>query len=238
LQFDDVMNRQREMIYSQRAAVLDGKDLHDTILRMMDEVVFAAVGRYIPEGVVKDDWNLTGLRDYLFGWVTGSSDLHYTLADLENIEKADIIEDLKEKVRTAYTEREAKWGEQITRELERMILLRNVDSLWMDHIDAMDELRRGIYLRSFGQRDPVVEYRMEGSDMYDAMIESIRENTVKMLLTIRLQENTEVKREQVAKPDVSRPDSSVPVRAKSEKVGRNDPCPCGSGKKYKKCCGR
>ena len=238
LQFDDVMNRQREMIYSQRAAVLDGKDLHDTVLRMMEEVVSSAVDRYLPEGVVKDDWNLTGLRDYLFGWVTSASDLHYTLAELEDVEKTDIVEALKQKVRAAYTQREAKWGEQITRELERMILLRNVDSLWMDHIDAMDELRRGIYLRSFGQRDPVVEYRMEGSEMYDAMIESIRENTVKMLLTIRLQENAEVKREQVAKPDIPRPEASAPVRAKSDKVGRNDPCPCGSGKKYKKCCGR
>jgi preprotein translocase subunit SecA len=107
----------------------------------------------------------------------------------------------------------------------------------MDHIDAMDELKRGIYLRSYGQKDPVVEYRMEGSDMYDAMVEAIREDTVRMLLTLRLK-TTSVKREQVAKPDAPREQSAQPVRRSSQKVGRNDPCPCGSGKKYKKCCGR
>jgi hypothetical protein len=140
-------------------------------------------------------------------------------------------------VRSLYAEREGKWGEQITRELERMVLLRNVDNLWMDHIDAMDELRRGIYLRSFGQRDPVVEYRMEGSDMYDAMIEAIRENTVKMLLTIRLQENADVKREQVAKP--THPGRHLlPPYGQERKSRPKRPLPCGSGKKYKNAAAR
>jgi preprotein translocase subunit SecA len=236
LQFDDVMNRQREMIYSQRDSVLEGKDLHDTILRMMDDVVADAVGRYLPEGIIKDEWNLAGLRDYFLGWLTNKSDLYFTPAQLEEIEKQDIIGQLTQKAADIYAKREEQWGAHITRELERMVLLRQVDTLWMDHIDAMDELRRGIYLRSFGQRDPVVEYRVEGSDMYDAMIEAIRENTVRMLLTIQIRDDSQIKREQVANPGEQK--AAAPARARAEKIGRNDPCPCGSGKKYKKCCGR
>ena len=120
-----------------------------------------------------------------------------------------------------------------------MVLLKNVDRHWMDHIDAMDELRRGIYLRSYGQRDPVIEYRVEGSDMYDEMVAAIREDTVRMLMTVVVRTEAPPKREQVAKPAESVPDGSAPPAARrSDKVGRNDPCPCGSGKKYKKCCGQ
>ncbi|MEG2204158.1 MAG: SEC-C metal-binding domain-containing protein, partial [Oscillospiraceae bacterium] len=239
LQFDDVMNRQREMIYSQRRAVLDGEDLHDTILRMMDGVIADAIDTYLPDGVDKADWNLTGLRDHLAGWVTGKDDLHYTIGELDLMEKSDLRTLLCDRVHTLYAAREAKWSEPITRELERMVLLKNVDSRWMDHIDAMEELRRGIYLRSYGQRDPVIEYRVEGSDMYDEMVAAIRADTVRILLTLQLRTEQPIQREQVAKPDMPRGDgtASQPVK-KSAKVGRNDPCPCGSGLKYKKCCGR
>ncbi len=130
---------------------------------------------------------------------------------------------------------------QLMRELERMILLRNVDQKWMNHIDDMEALKQGIGLRGLAQRDPVVEYRMEGFEMFDAMIASIREDTIKMLLTVQIKTGEEVKREQVAKPTTASSDGSEkaqPVRAQSKKIGRNDPCPCGSGKKYKKCCGR
>lgn len=239
LQFDDVMNRQREMIYSQRRSVIDGEDIKETILRMFDGVITDAVDSYLPGATEAESWNLTGLRDYLLGWVTDKDDLNYTLGDLDRIGRDAIREQLQKKAHDRYEAREKEWGENLTRDLERMILLKNVDVHWMDHIDAMDELRRGIYLRSYGQRDPVVEYRVEGSEMYDAMVQAIREDTVKMLLTVRVRIEAPVEREQVAKPTEPVPDGSAkPVQRKTKKVGRNDPCPCGSGKKYKHCCGR
>ena len=239
LQFDDVMNRQREMIYSQRRAVIDGDDIRETVLRMFDGVVTDAVDAYLPAQAEAESWNLTGLRDYLLGWITDKGDLNYTLGDLDRLGRDAICEQLQQKARDRYEAREKEWGENLTRDLERMILLKNVDLHWMDHIDAMDELRRGIYLRSYGQRDPVVEYRVEGSDMYDAMVQAIREDTVKMLLTVRVRVEAPVEREQVAKPAEPVPNGTArPVQRKAGKVGRNDPCPCGSGKKYKHCCGR
>lgn len=240
LQFDDVMNRQREMIYSQRKSVIDGDDLRETIMRMFDGVITDAVNSYLPDDSEKENWNVVGLRDYLLGWITTKDDLNYsTLGELDKISRDDIRKQLQDRAHELYAAREKEWGENLTRDLERMILLKNVDLHWMDHIDAMDELRRGIYLRSYGQRDPVVEYRVEGSDMYDAMVQAIREDTVKMLLTVRVRVEAPVKREQVAKPSEPVSDgSSKPVQRKAQKVGRNDPCPCGSGKKYKHCCGR
>ncbi|MDF3005016.1 MAG: secA [Oscillospiraceae bacterium] len=239
LQFDDVMNRQREMIYSQRRSVIFGDDIKDTILRMFDGVITDAVDSYLPSTTEVESWNLTGLRDYLVGWVTDKDDLNYTLGELDRIGRDAIREQLQKKAHDRYAAREQEWGENLTRDLERMILLKNVDLHWMDHIDAMDELRRGIYLRSYGQHDPVVEYRVEGSDMYDAMVQAIREDTVKMLLTVRVRIEAPVEREQVAKPTEPVPDGSAkPVQRKAKKVGRNDPCPCGSGKKYKHCCGK
>ncbi len=239
LQFDDVMNRQREMIYSQRRSVIFGDDIKDTILRMFDGVITDAVDSYLPSTTEVESWNLTGLRDYLVGWVTDKDDLNYTLGELDRIGRDAIRAQLQKKAHDRYAAREQEWGENLTRDLERMILLKNVDLHWMDHIDAMDELRRGIYLRSYGQHDPVVEYRVEGSDMYDAMVQAIREDTVKMLLTVRVRIEAPVEREQVAKPTEPVPDGSAkPVQRKAKKVGRNDPCPCGSGKKYKHCCGK
>ncbi len=239
LQFDDVMNRQREMMYSQRRSVIDGDDIHETILRMFDGVVTDAVDVYLPAQAEPESWNIAGLRDYLLGWITDKDDLHYTLGDLDRLGRDALCEQLRQKARDRYAAREKEWGENLTRDLERMVLLKNVDLHWMDHIDAMDELRRGIYLRSYGQRDPVVEYRVEGSDMYDAMVQAIREDTVKMLLTVRVRVEAPVQREQVAKPTEPVPDGTArPVQRKTGKVGRNDPCPCGSGKKYKHCCGR
>lgn len=239
LQFDDVMNRQREMIYSQRRAVIDGDDIHETVLRMFDGVITDAVDSYLPASTEVESWNLVGLRDYFLGWITDKDDLNYTLGDLDRIGRDAIREQLQKKAHDRYAAREKEWGENLTRDLERMILLKNVDLHWMDHIDAMDELRRGIYLRSYGQHDPVVEYRVEGSEMYDAMVQAIREDTVKMLLTVRVRIEAPVEREQVAKPAEPVPDGSArPIQRKASKVGRNDPCPCGSGKKYKHCCGR
>jgi len=239
LQFDNVMNLQREKIYSQRQAVLDGEDLHQLIVNMMLGVMDSAVELYLNDEEDHSTWNIAGLREYLKGWVIRPNELSYTTEALQNTSKEDIRAFLHERVQILYANREKAWGEEITRELERMILLRNVDTQWMDHITAMDELKRGIYLRGYGQRDPVIEYQVEGSEMYDAMIETIRELTVKMLLTVKVQTEAPIRREQVAKPSEMQGEIAIQKQSQhKEKVGRNDPCPCGSGKKYKKCCGR
>ncbi|MBQ2752224.1 MAG: SEC-C domain-containing protein, partial [Oscillospiraceae bacterium] len=240
LQYDDVMTRQREMIYSQRREVIDGKDIHETILHMFGGVIENICSLYLTTDEDKENWNLAGLREYLLGWVTEKGDLNYTEEQLKDISSSDIVAQLTEKAKARYAAREKEWGEPITRDLERQVLLRNVDLNWMDHIDAMDELRRGISLRSYAQRDPVIEYRVEGSDMYDAMVATIRESTVKMLLTVKVRIGVKIEREQVAKPYEPVPDGTdkKSMQRSSKKVGRNDPCPCGSGKKYKHCCGR
>ena len=246
LQFDDVMNKQREIIYAQRNKVLDGEDLKESILSMMDETVDSAMAMYMPEGVEPDHWNMEGFRNYFIGLIAGSL-LELEDDELKKVDRKELGEQIKEKVHQLYAKREEELGENITRELERVVLLKQVDTKWMDHIDAMDELKKGISLRSYGQKDPVVEYRIEGFDMFDEMIAGIREETVKILLLApfrkpnapMLQEAP--KREQVAQPTATSSDGTVTpatIRRQGKKVGRNDPCPCGSGKKYKNCCGR
>lgn len=241
LQYDDVMNRQREIIYGQRAKVLNGEDIHDFILSMIKDTIAETVNQYLPDSEVHDNWNITGLRDHYMGYLTGPNDLNYTVHQLADLEKADITEQLTNKAMEIYENREKTFGPELLRELERVILLKTVDTKWIDHIDAMDELRRGINLRAYGQRNPVVEYRLEGFDMFDEMVESIRADTVRLLLTVQVKTSEEPKREQVAKPTgVSTGDGEKSVKkqpVKKQKIGRNDPCPCGSGKKYKKCCG-
>ena len=243
LQFDDVMNRQREIIYSQRAKVLNGENLRGYIMDMLKETITETVNQYLSDEVVHDNWNVDGLRNHYLGFFTQPEDFHYTPDELAGMEKKDFVDALYEKAVAKYEEKEQEIGVERMREVERVVLLRNVDTKWMDHIDAMDELKKGIYLRSYAQRDPAVEYRIEGFDMFDAMVAAIREDTVKMLLTVRLRNPDEQpKREQVATPLTAshgEGDGTVrkePVRKKNQ-VGRNDPCPCGSGKKYKKCCG-
>ncbi len=264
LQFDDVMNRQREIIYDQRSKVLNGENIHDSIEQMIKDVVDDAVALYLPEDDNKDNWNLIGLKDYFLGWVTDDGDLKYTEEEIEDLEKVDVSNLLHEKAQARYKEKESEIGAEILQEIERMVLLRHVDNLWMDHIDAMEELKRGIYLRSYAQKDPIIEYRLEGFEMFDQMIKSIKDNTVKMLLMVHVKEEVvsdgvEIKTEEEIKekanvivaPSIppSKPvenmitsvgDSEVkaePVK-KGQKVGRNELCPCGSGKKYKHCCGK
>ena len=242
LQFDDVMNRQREIIYSQRDKVLDGEDISGIIKNMIKETIDSTVDRYLVDKEVHDNWNLEGLRDYFLGWLTTQEDLRYTTEQLGEVTDQQIKDMLNDRAEKIYAAREAQFTPPITREIERVVLLRNVDMKWMQHIDDMEELKRGMHLRGYAQKDPVVEYRIEGFDMFDAMIESIREDTVKMMFTIRLRTNEEPKREQVAKPaqeSRGESDGTLENRPRTvKKVGRNDPCPCGSGKKYKKCCGR
>ncbi len=241
LEYDDVMTKQRELIYAQRDKVLDGENVKDSIMGMIDETIDEACTRYLSEEV-HDEWNLDGLRAYFMGWLATPEDFQYTPEELGNTSKEEIAQFLKDRTRKLYEFKEKKYGENVMRELERVILLRNVDSHWMDHIDAMDELRRGIHLRAYGQHNPVVEYRNEGYDMFNAMTNSIREATSRMILSVQLRTNEEVKREQVAKEtgssggDDSIPDAKT-VKGKG-KIPKNAPCPCGSGKKYKRCCGK
>ena len=243
LQYDDVMNRQREIIYSQRDQVLDGDSMKDAILGMIRESVTANVARYTADDNDHENWNLDGLRDYYRGWLTNDDDFRFTPQEREDTERSDIETTLIDRAMAIYAEKEAEFGDRM-REVERVVLLKTVDRYWMDHIDNMDELRRGIHLRAYGQKDPVVLYRIEGFDMFDQMIAAIREDTAHLMLTVRIRTEEEPKREQVAKvtgasaggDDTARPRTVRKTAA--QKVGRNDPCPCGSGKKYKKCCGK
>jgi len=240
LQFDDVVNRQREIIYGQRGKVLNGEDVSDNIRSMIKDTMKAYVARYLADDVNVDDWNFTGLRDSLLGWITDETDFRYDVNDLNKLTREDIENELLKKAFEKYEAKEKQVTPPIMREMERMVLLRNVDTKWMDHIDALQDLKQGIYLRQYGQHNPVEEYRMESGEMFGEMVESIKEDTVRMLLTLNVRIEEGIKREQIAKPVTAASDSSekkAPVQ-KTAKVGRNDLCPCGSGKKYKKCCGR
>ncbi len=236
LQYDDVMNRQRQLIYKQRDQVLDGIDLSDKILAMLDTNIEENVKNYFA-GDSKDDWNVAGLKEKYKGWLTSDEDFE----DTDSLSIDDTIEMLTERGHRVLNEKRELLGDEMFQDFERMVLLRNVDTLWMDHIDAMDDLKQGIGLRAYAQQDPVVAFRMESYDMFDEMTATIRENTVRMMLTIMPRRQEDVERKAVAKVTAtsSGGDDTVkqaPVR-KGKKVGPNDPCPCGSGKKYKKCCG-
>ena len=235
LQYDDVMNKQRELIYDQRNKVLNGDDIKDTIFKMIDDTVDSYCKIFLSDPI-QDNWDLKGLREYFLGWVTDEGDLNFTTEELNRTDMEDIAEQLKAKAHEKYAAREAEFGSDIVREMERVMLLRSVDTNWMDHIDAMDQLRQGIGLRAYGQHDPVVEYRNDSYDMFSAMTDTIREQTAKLVLSVRIKKNEEVKREKVAE-ETSTGDKPLTVRGKGE-VSKNALCPCGSGKKYKRCCGK
>ncbi len=241
LQYDDVMDRQRQIIYDQRNKVLDGDDIRTQIVKMIGQSIEKTVSRYLPTSKHDEAWNFVGLRDFYLGWLINEDELDYSDAELKQLKSEDIVKTLTEKALSIYEEREKAFGEDMAREIERVVLLKNVDNYWMNHIDAMEELKRGIRLRAYAQRDPVVEYRLEGFDMFDEMIDAIRDDTVKILLTFTLPNaNKPPERHDNNAPSTSSGDGYAPeiktVR-NTEKIGRNDPCPCGSGKKYKKCCG-
>ena len=237
LDFDDVMSQQRMTIYSQRNKVLNGEDISKNIIDMMNTSIDEAVNMYCSD-TVAENWNLDGLRSHFLNLYVMDTDLHYTTEELNELDKKDISNFLKERGMLIYKTREADMGAETMREVERVCLLKTVDRHWMDHIDAMEELKRGIYLRSYGQKDPVVEYRFEGFAMFDEMIAAIREETVRMVLTVPVRVQRPPQREQVMKPDAPNAGAQTPYKNKGEKIGRNDPCPCGSGKTYKNCCGK
>ena len=240
LSFDDVMNRQRELIYKQRDQVLDGENLKPVILKMLDECIAESIDFYCPKALSHADWNIAGLREKFLGWLTTPEDF------VDGFDRDEAKEELTERGHKIYDEREELMGVDengvpIMRALERMVLLKMVDSKWMDHIDAMEELKRGIGLRSYGQQDPVVAFRQESYDIFDEMTMSIREDTVRLMMTIMPKNEEDTKRKQVAEitSTSGASDGSEKGRTvrKGAKIGPNDPCPCGSGKKYKKCCG-
>ncbi len=259
LMYDDVMNKQREIMYKQRSEVLEGADIKEKVSAMIDDYVESACSTFLV-GDTLEEWNLDGLRGYFYGILTTDEDFRYTEKDINRVSAESILEDLLLRARSKYAEKEDMFPDGALREIERIVLLRNVDRHWIDHIDAMDDLEDGIGLRAYGQQDPFKEYRLLAGDMFDEMTGSIKEQTAKTLLTV-MPANTirhaeapkatsegqkkmpvgtaaPTGRENVygsaAKPESN---SSTPyVKPKSEQVGRNDPCPCGSGLKYKKCC--
>ncbi len=285
LMYDDVMNQQRTVIYKQRREVLDGADLQEMISKMITTTVAEAVESFT-SAEDNSGWNLDGLRSYFLGTLCTLSDLRYTPEQIEALDRETLIKELTEKALALYHSKDAlfePYGVSM-REVERIVLLRNVDTKWMEHLDAMDDLKDSVGLQSYAQRDPINTFRLEGADMFDEMSRSIREDTVRAILSVRPQPQMQLRREEVAHvtgegfaAEEGQPARTVPVRpgpwrqpqpqpagaqgalsgqlrgtsstaqkptpaqaaaARAAKVGRNDPCPCGSGLKYKKCCGR
>ena len=248
LQYDDVMNVQRTVIYEQRREVLDGKNLKESILKMMDSVVELIVDSHIVDG---EEVNKESIAQDIETNL-GISDVAALKA--EKFDRNALVDELIAKVHEIYASKETEFGEENLRELERVVMLKIVDQKWMDHIDNMDELKKGIGLRGYGQQDPVVQYRLEGTEMFDDMIEDIRMDVVKILLNIRKKEGPIERTETTKVTGASLEDTAInlvdgnisekeggmnkTVVNEGPKVGRNDPCPCGSGKKYKNCCGR
>ena len=238
LEYDQVMNDQREIIYEERRRVLNGESMRDVIYKMITDRVENTIDTCISSDIPKEDWDLTELNELLLP-IIPLKPITAALTD-EVKDVKELKHKLKEQAVKLYEAKEAEFPEpEALRELERVILLKVIDRKWMDHIDDMDQLRQGIGLQAYGQKDPLVEYKMSGFDMFDDMIANIQEDTVRLLFHVRIEQKVE--REQVAKVTGTNKDDSVaatPKRRETAKVYPNDPCPCGSGKKYKQCCGR
>ncbi len=236
LQYDDVMNQQREIIYKQRREVLESPNIREVVLDMIDAVIERIVKAHCPDDLVPEEWDLQAIVDYANGTFLHEGQLDEK--QLRGKEKEEIIETIQHIVRRSYDEREQMIGEEMMREFEKVVVLRAVDSKWMDHIDAMDQLRQGIHLRAYGGTDPLREYQFEGFEMFNEMIASIQEEVATYIMKAHVESNLE--RQAVAEGQAvdpkGEPQAKKPVR-REEKVGRNEPCPCGSGKKYKHCHG-
>ena len=244
LQYDDVMNEQRKEIYAQRRQVLEGLDMHETITKMADNLIETAVGSYCGNGDDVIDWDMEGLAAYMERLCIRTGFFKAHEEAFKAIQKDDLISALKQEARDFYALREAEFDKihLDTRELERVVLLSCVDKRWMDHIDAMDQLRDGIGLRAYGNRNPITEYQIEGYDMFDEMVHLIREDTVRRMYQARISVPQERKQvAEVKETNLTQAQAAggpAGTRKVQKKVGRNDPCPCGSGKKYKNCCGK
>ena len=245
LAYDDVMNQQRTIIYKQRQDVLNGEDLSATIQKMLTSSVEDAVYSFTRSDL-PTEWDLEGLRAHFLGLLTEENDLRYTEDELKHLKREDLSSALCDKALALYAQKEEIFGKETFREVERAVLLRNVDTAWMEHIDIMDDLKGNVGLQSYAQRDPVTEYRIQGADLFDVMVDEIRQKTVRTILSVIPREQP-IRRVQVANPitaglaggekkkTVVRTSKTV---VKDASAGRNDPCPCGSGKKFKNCCMR
>ncbi|MHB8926525.1 MAG: preprotein translocase subunit SecA [Bacillota bacterium] len=262
LEYDDVMNKQREVIYEQRRRVLTGADLKDEILRMLDSLIDGILDLYIDPKLHPEDWNLAGLVEYIEANLLPGK--NFDLKDLEGMSRAELKEAILAKATELYEQKEQQVGAETMRDLEKFIMLRVVDQKWMDHLDAMDDLREGISLRAYAQKDPLIEYKIEGYDMFQAMIRSVQEDVVKYIYRVNVVQRPQQRRQLILSGGGSEAGSAAIRKAAAaagspvegpqaapaggegpqqpivvgKKPGRNDPCPCGSGKKYKKCCGR
>ncbi|MBA2871336.1 preprotein translocase subunit SecA [Anoxybacillus calidus] len=238
LQYDDVLREQREIIYRQRFQVLDAENIRDIVEKMIQSVIERVVNAHTPKEELPEDWDLKGIIDYVNANLLDEGDV--TLNDLRGKEPEEMIELIWEKVKERYDEKERQIAPEQMREFERVVVLRAVDMKWMDHIDAMEQLRQGIHLRAYGQIDPLREYQMEGYEMFENMIASIEEEVAKYIMKAEIQNNLE--RQEVAKGQAVHPKEEGEVKRKPVRkaieIGRNDPCFCGSGKKYKHCCGK
>ena len=238
LQYDDVMNQQREIIYTQRQTVLNGENIKSSILKMIKDFTEESVLRFAADENSPENWNVSGLLEFLESVFLLPEQVSYTQEEIFDMTREGLITELTDIASKNYQAKEEELGSEVMREIERVALLRSVDSKWIEHIDAMDQLKHGIGLRAYGQQDPVMMYKFEGFDMFEEMIASIRESTLKLIFHAKV--SAPVERVQVANPIKPQGDGTVapsPATAQN-KVGRNDLCPCGSGKKYKKCCGQ
>jgi len=232
LEYDDVINQQREVIYGERRKVLNGENLKETILSMIDDVIDAVVDNFAGEAKYSDDWDLPGLIGYVEQHVLPRID--FVEDDIKGMTSEQVKDFLKERTHRFYEERETEMGSQTMRELEKAIMLRIIDDKWMDHIDAMDQLRNGISLRAYGQKDPLVEYRFEAYEAFQGMVYSIKEDVVRYILRVKIVQQPRERKTFVNQGEETQ---KKPIKV-GKKIGRNAPCPCGSGKKYKNCCGR
>mgnify|MGYP004658942541 FL=1 len=246
LEYDDIINRQRQLIYEQRRLVLDGNDLHDYIAHMVEDIADEAVSQFCNSDKAHE-WNLAAFTEEFPGALLSREIEALSDEDLHSLKEADIKEKLIEKINLGLKVSEQANTPEKMREIERVILLHNVDKNWMDNIDAMDDLRQTVSTRSYANKDPLVEYRFAADEMFEGVVSEIKRDTVRDLLLVRIRTGEEVKRQRVAKESAAGTAEAMnagaekakpKVKTAAEKVGRNDPCPCGSGKKYKKCCGR
>jgi preprotein translocase subunit SecA len=243
IEYDDVMNQQREIIYEQRRQALEEEDLQPVILDMIEDIVDDLVANHTQEETLPEEWDLRGLEEAFLNQF--SMPLSFERSDVEDFTQEGIREFLSEKARNGYAQKEEEWGPEIARDMERLVTLQTVDQRWREHLLAMDHLKEGIGLRGYAQQNPLIEYKREGLEMFQEMVEQIKGEILQMLFRIQVapQEETEHLQEAQQQPMfLSRGESAAGSKRKparrAAKVGRNQPCPCGSGKKYKKCCGR
>jgi preprotein translocase subunit SecA len=236
LEYDDVMNKQRELIYSQRRTVLMGADVQQNIMDMLETLVDDALSVYCPDGALPEEWDVAAMTEYFSKLFLPKSKELFHDVDVASLTRETAKQHILDLAHEMYEQKEAEIGTagQNMREIERILLLRSVDQKWMAHIDAMDQLRQGIGLRAYGQRDPIIEYRREGYDMFEDMIHEIQQEIITWLYHVKV--TSQPQRREAPKEITPAPKKALD--SSGNKVGRNAPCPCGSGKKYKNCCGR